>query len=151
MFNFFSRSRAGIFEERRKKQEVWKSMRRIMDRHSAEKIPLEDNRGEERLPFSIPVLIKGFRADSDCTPGVGISRNISDDGLCVLCPFEIMTENVVCVVWEEKPLAFIGTLRRSAYAGGGYWEAGIEFQELTSVSDWGTLRLLANTLNPNSL
>lgn len=122
-----------------------------MDRHAADKMPTSgESRGEERYPFSVPVLIKGFRTDSDCTPGIGISKNISDDGLCVLCPFEVTTESFVCVVWDEKPLAFIGSLRRSTYAGGGFWEIGIEFQELTSVSDWGTLRLMADTLNPDS-
>jgi hypothetical protein len=140
MFRFFSSSRASIFEERRKKQAVWRAMRRIMDIKASAVISSdEDDRQEPRYPTSMPVLVQGFDTDSKCSPGFAISKNIS----------EITPELIFCAVWEEQPLCFIGLKRQSRYAGAGYWEVGIEFQELASLSEWEELRSLAMSLNPD--
>lgn len=150
MFRFFSSSRASIFEERRKKQAVWRAMRRIMDIKASAVISSdEDDRQEPRYPTSMPVLVQGFDTDSKCSRGFAISKNISDDGISLLCPFEITPELIFCAVWEEQPLCFIGLKRQSRYAGAGYWEVGIEFQELASLSEWEELRSLAMSLNPD--
>lgn len=149
MFRFFSSSRAAVFEERRKKQEVWRVMRRIIDTSTSESLlPDEDNRQEPRYPLSMPVLIQGFDAEAKSSPGIAISKNISDDGVSLMCPFEVTSELAFCCIWEEQPMCFIGSVRQSRYAGGGYWEIGIEFQEITSLGEWGSLRSLAMSLNP---
>lgn len=151
MFQFFSSNRAVVFEERRKKQEVWRSLRRIIDRRSyKEMVVSEDNRKEPRHAISIPVLVHGYGSHCECTPEFAVSKNISEEGMALLCPIEIVDHHVFCAVWEEHPVCFLGTVRQSHYVGGGYWEVGIEFQEMTTMHDWEPLRSMAQNLNPHS-
>lgn len=151
MFRLFSSARSDIFEERRKKQEVWRSMRRLIDRHVGNELLIsEDNRKEPRRTMSIPVLIQGYGSHCECTPDIAVSKNISEEGMALLCPNEITDHRVFCAVWEDHPVCFLGMIRQSYYAGGGYWEVGIEFQEMTTMHDWEPLRSMAQTLNPAS-
>jgi hypothetical protein len=94
------------------------------------------------------VLIQSFGADSQASPDIVISKNISEDGIALLSKVEMSEEPLVCVVWEDKPLCFLGMIRQSRYVGGGYWELGVEFLEMTTLYDWESLRELAQTLDP---
>ena len=63
MFSLLSR-RVDPFKQRKKKQEVWKCLRRILDRSCAEQLLLgKDDRKEKRIPFTIPVLLQTGFAD----------------------------------------------------------------------------------------
>lgn len=151
MFNFFSSSRGTVFEDRRKKQEVWRTMRRVIDLHaSREAIQTEDKRQYLRRPISIPVLVQIFGSQSDHRPIVGVTKDFSDDGIALICPVEIATsESAFCCVWGNQPICFVGTTRQARYAGGGYWETGVAFREMAYLSDWETLRPLAMSFDPN--
>lgn len=149
MFRLFSSRQSEAVEQRRKKQEVWKSMRRLVDRHAAKELLIsDDNRREPRHAISIPVLIQSFGANSQASPDIVISKNISEDGIALLSKIEMSDEHLFCAVWEDKPLCFIGMVRQSRYVGGGYWEIGVEFQEMTTLHNWEPLRVLAQTLDP---
>jgi hypothetical protein len=149
MFRFLSSRKSEASEQRRKKQEVWKSMRRLVDRHAAKELLIsDDNRREPRHAISIPVLIQSFDADSHGSPEILISKNISEDGIALLSKVEMNQEHLFCAVWEDKPLCFVGMIRQSRYVGGGYWELGVEFQEMTTLYDWESLRELAQFLDP---
>lgn len=151
MFPFFSQSKTNVFEDRRKKQEVWRAMRRAIDlRASQELLRVEDNRQFRRTAVSIPVLMKSTGVGVDSNPIFGITKNFSDDGMAILCSCEWATgQTVFCSIWGEKPICFLGTVRQSHPAGGGYWETGVAFQELTYLSEWESLRRLATSLKPD--
>jgi hypothetical protein len=150
MFGFFSSTRSCVFEERRKKQEVWRTMRRVIDLYSVrEALRGVDKRQYSRRPVSMPVLVQVFGSSYPYEPFIGVTKNFSDDGLALLCKKEIAaSETAFCCVWGNQPNCFIGVTRQARYAGGGFWETGVAFQEMAYLSDWGSLRLLAMSLNP---
>ena len=151
MFGLFSSSRSSVFEERRKKQEVWRTMRRVLDYHvSQDLLRGEDRRDHSRRAISVPVLVQIFGHPVEYPPVIGVTKNISDDGVALLCKNEFpLSESVFCCVHGSQPICFLGLTRRSHYIGGGYWEAGICFKEMTYLSEWGSLRSLAMSLNPD--
>jgi len=149
MFRFFSSSRAEVFEERRKKQEVWRSMRRIIDRHAANALVISsDARKEPRLAISIPVLIQGFDEQNSRASEFAITKNISEEGMAIISTSSFENANVFCALWEDHPLCFVGTVRHSRPIGAGFWETGVDFIELVSLHDWEHLREQAMGLDP---
>lgn len=150
MFGFFSSSRASVFEERRKKQEVWKTMRRVIDYHaSRDLVRGQDRRDYSRRAVSVPVLVQIVGYPVEYAPIIGVTKNFSDDGVALLSTSEFpVSESAFCCVQGSQPICFLGLTRRSHYVGGGYWETGISFQEMTHLSEWGSLRELAKSLDP---
>jgi len=150
MFGFFSSSRTSVFEERRKKQEVWRTMRRVIDHHASQELVRgEDHRHHTRRGISVPVLVKIFDTPIEYDAIIGVTKNFSDDGLAFLSTIEFpISESAFCCIQGSQPICFLGLTRRSHYVGGGYWETGISFQEMTHLSEWGSLRSLAMYLKP---
>jgi hypothetical protein len=152
MFRFFTSGLSTVFEERRAKQEVWRTMRRVIDLHvSQELLRDEDHRQHPRRAISIPVLVQVFGTSQECKPIIGITKNFSDDGIALLCREEMgIADLAFCAIWGTQPVCFVGLIRQSRYVGGGYWETGIAFKEIAKLFDWESLRPLAMSLNPNS-
>ncbi|MFN6130814.1 MAG: hypothetical protein ACK6DC_12075 [Planctomycetota bacterium] len=152
MFRLFSSSSGTVFEERRKKQEVWKTMRRVIDIYRAsERMVSKENRQYSRHSISVPVLVQAFGSVVNSEPIIGVTKNFSDDGLAMLSLAEMPVQELAfCGIWGTQPYCFIGEIRQSRYAGGGYWETGISFKEMAYLGDWETLRPLAMCLNPDS-
>jgi hypothetical protein len=152
MFKLFSASTGTVFEDRRKKQEVWRTMRRVIDIYRAmERMVSKENRQYSRYSISVPVLVQAFGAAVDSEPIIGVTKNFSDDGLALLSLAEMpISELAFCGLWGTQPYCFIGEIRQSRYAGGGYWETGISFKEMAYLGDWEALRPLMMCLNPDS-
>lgn len=152
MFSLLSR-RVDPFKQRKKKQEVWKCLRRILDRSSAEQLLLgKDDRKEKRIPFSFPVLLQTGFADQHTwsKPIFALTKDISDDGVAVIAHRSIEQSQVICVIWEDGPIFLSGEIRQCQRLGGGFWKIGMELSETVSGLDFPQLRALAAGLSPQA-
>ena len=148
-FSSSSSSQKAIFDERRKKQDVWRLMRRIIDRHAASGLVLDnETRSEPRRALSIPVLIQAFDEHNMLDPVFALTKNVSDDGMAIINTSAFKDVKIFCAVWEEHPLCFIGTVCHTNPIGAGFWETGIDFIELASLNDWEHLREHVMSLAP---
>ncbi len=152
MFSLLSR-RVDPFNQRKKKQEVWKCLRRILDRNSAEQLLLgKDDRKEKRIPFSLPVLLQTGLADQQpwSKPIFAVTKDISDDGVAVIAHQSIEQSQVICVIWEDGPIFLSGEIRQCEQLGGGFWKIGMELSEIVSSLDFPQLRTLSDGLSPEA-
>ncbi len=150
MFSLLRR-RVDPFNQRKKKQEVWKCLRRILDRNSAEQLLLgKEDRKEKRIPFSLPVLLQPCMADEHpwCEPIFAVSKDLSDDGVAVIACQPLEKSQVICVIWKDGPVFFSGDIRQCEQLGGGFWKIGLELSEIVSNTEFPLLHALSERLNP---
>ncbi|HUP81839.1 MAG TPA: PilZ domain-containing protein [Pirellula sp.] len=147
------KQRVDPFNQRKKKQEVWKCLRRILDRNSAEQLLLgNEDRKEKRIPFSLPVLLQSCLADPHTwsEPVFAVTKDISDDGVAVIVHRSIDPSRVICVIWEDGPIFLSGEIRQCQPLGGGFWKIGMELSEIVSSGDFPLLRTLSERLSPKA-
>lgn len=152
MFSLLSR-RVDPFNQRKKKQEVWKRLRRILDRNSAEQLLLgKDDRREKRIPFSLPILLQTGSKDQQpwSEPIFAVTKDISEDGVAVIANQSIEQSEVTCVIWEGGPIFLSGEIRQCEQLGGGFWKIGMELSEIVSSLDFPQLRTLSEGLSPEA-
>ena len=150
MFSLLRR-RADPFNQRTKKQEVWKCLRRILDRNAAEQLLLgKEDRKEKRIPFSLPVLLQPCSPDQDiwCEPIFAVTKDLSDDGVAVISRQPLDQSTVICVIWADGPIFLSGDIRQCHHLGGGFWKIGMELSEIVSSLDFPLLRSLSERLSP---
>lgn len=152
MFSMVSR-RVDPFKQRKKKQEVWKCLRRVLDRNSAEQLMLgKEDRQEKRIPVSLPVLLQTGLAEQDTwsKPIFAVTKDISDDGVAVIAHQSIEPSQVICVIWQDGPIFLSGEIRQCQQLGGGFWKIGMELSEIVSSLDFPQLRTLSEGLSPEA-
>lgn len=152
MFSLLSR-RVDPFNQRTKKQAVWKCLRRVLDRNSADQLLLgKEDRKEQRIPFSIPVLLQTGVADADAwsKPIFAVTKDMSDDGISIIAHQSIEPSQVICVIWEDGPVFLSGEMRQCQPLGGGFWKIGMELSEIVSSLDFPQLRALSEGLSPEA-
>ena len=152
MFSLLRR-RVDPFNQRKKKQEVWKCLRRILDRNSAEQLLRgTEDRKEKRIPFSLPVLLQPCLEDQHtwCEPVFAITKDLSDDGVAVIARQSLDQSPVICVIWEDGPIYLSGEIRQCLHLGGGFWKIGMELSEIVSSMDFPLLYALSERLSPQT-
>ncbi len=148
MFGLFSGKKKDLFEERRKKQEVWLTIRRITDRKIArESVLEEDNRRESRLSMVLPAIM--FSLDTPDAPLINcLVKDIADNGLGLTCRQAVENGRVFFALWVEQPHCFEGTVCRCSHLGADYWDVGIELDQVTTLGSYEQFREHVKALQP---
>ncbi len=151
MFSFFNRNgQKDAFQQRRKQQEVWKCVRRILD-SSAPHAPLEgEARAENRYNRCIPALLIPWEDEwlSLNEPIFGVTKDFSDNGVLFLSNHEFTAGPVLCGFWPDDAVFLLGEVRRTSPFGGGFWQSGVSLLELVCSSQVPGLIPLAEQLLP---
>ncbi len=150
MFSLLRR-RGDAFQQRQKKQEVWKCLRRVLDRNSITGLlPDDDVRSVKRFPYCSPVMLQLCSNDqpAPCEPVFAISKDLSDDGIALITNQPLEEVQVLCVLWQDGPHYILGDVRQCQYVGGGFWKVGVQLTEIVSSEDFPTLPALSEQLNP---
>ena len=153
MFSLLRRQ-SDPFKLRQKKQEVWKCLRRIIDRATADKLLVDsDIRNGNRVPLCLPVVLQLCLDEQPlpCEPVFALTRDLSDDGVAIVTSQRLDPSQIICVIWQDRPIFLLGDVRQCIYLGGGYWKVGIQLTEIVSSQQYPELVLLSNQLNPESV
>ena len=141
------------FNQRHKKQEVWKFLRRIIDKNSAEKLLVkEDVRSGNRIPFCLPVMLQPCLNEQplQCEPIFALTRDLSDDGVAVVASQPLDLSQIICVIRQDRPIFLLGDIRQCIYLGGGFWKVGMQLTEILSSQEYLALGSLSKQLNPEA-
>ena len=150
MFSLLRRQ-SDPFKLRQKKQDVWKCLRRIMDRDSADKLLVDsDVRNGNRVQLCLPVLLQPCLDEQPlpCKPIFALTRDLSDDGVAIVTSQRLDPSQIVFVIWQDHPIFLLGDVRQCVYLGGGYWKVGIQLTEIVSSQQHPELLLLSKRLIP---
>ena len=138
MFSLFGK-RDG-FEERAKRQQVWKVLRRVINTRAPVDQPDEcSDRNFNRYNRCVPVAIIDAENIDPAQAVFAPTKDFSDNGLSFITNSAVEFEEVVCVIREQNPVILSGNVRRSRPFGGELKEIGVEF---TEVIESGAIREL---------
>ncbi len=149
MFSLLRR-RGDAFHQRQKKQELWKCVRRILDRNSIAELLPDDDRAVKRLPFCSPIMLQPCNEDqlAECEPILALTKDLCDDGVAIVVPQALEQSQVICVIWQSGPIFLLGDVRQCHYLGGGFWKVGVQLAEVVSGDEYPTLQALSKQLSP---
>ena len=151
MFTLFSRGLSSQISARKRKQEIWKKVGRIIDRAAAQSAMIsKEQRKDKRIPISMPVLVQPYSEDSTdrMSPVYALTKDISEEGMAIIVDSALPKMQIFCGLWCDGPLCFVGCIRQCRSIGGGFYHIGIEFDELVNVADWDELRPAISLLQP---
>ena len=152
MFSFLRR-RWDAFQQRRKQQEVWKCLRRILDSRTVSGLRREgDERNDKRSALCLPALVLPC-LDGEPTrdePMYAVTKDLSDDGVAILACRELRDAQVIGAIWADGPIFFLGEVRQCWPFGGGFWQIGVRLSEIIPAGEVGALRSWAERLNPQA-
>ena len=127
------------FGKRKKQLEVQQFVRRVIDTSSPNLPRMDgDSRWETRSNRTIPVLIAPLEDDGPVVDDAAyaLTKNLSSQGaaLVLLQPFR--AQPVIIGFQLESLRGFlIGDVRQIVSIGGGYWQLGVEFTEVTQADE----------------
>ena len=153
MFSFFTKRdrEMDAFQLRRKQTEVWKLVRRIIDVSAPNMPPTAgENRSQTRYNRAIPMLLVPWE-NGELLVGESVytlSKDYSDNGVCLLPHRPFMALNVVCGFWIDGPVFLMGEVRSRAPIGGGFWQLGVQLTQVIPPGDVEALIPLAEDLAP---
>jgi hypothetical protein len=154
MFSFFKRNGdKDTFQQRRKQQEVWKCVRRILDGTAGHESIAGEARAESRYNRCIPALLIPWEDErlSLNEPVYGITKDFSDNGVLFVSNYEFNAGPVLCGFWPDDPVFLLGEVRRTNPFGGGFWQTGVLLLEIVCTSQVPGLIPLAEQLLPQGL
>ncbi|GAA4453229.1 hypothetical protein [Novipirellula rosea] len=115
------------------------ALRRILDRTTPNvTFDVEDNRCHNRYHRTLPVLVTPCRGNSLLVDQsvVGLTRDISDNGMSVLLSQALDSFSVAVSIWlasrqsiDPHPVTLLGLAAHSIEIGGGYWHTGIHLTD----------------------
>ena len=149
--SFFARKQKDVFERRKKQQEVWSAVRRIIDTSAPNMAPYTgDSRAQDRCNRCLPAIVVPLDAEGTPTGGqlFGISRDVCDNGIGLVVHESLDAELVLCGFWVGQPLLFLGNVRRITPYGGCFWLVGIELTDVLCASEAERLAPLVQQLAP---
>ena len=141
MFSFLRRNQ-DAFQQRRKQQDVWKCVRRLVDASAPNLMhAAEQTRSDNRQNRCLPAMLVPF---VDEEPQIhehffALTRDFSDEGVSLLATHEVMTPHVICVFWDDGPIFILGEVRQVRPFGAGFWQVGVH---LEAVVPNGQLQML---------
>ncbi len=127
-----------IFDQRRKRQELWVQIRRIVDTNTPNWRESDDSpRGENRYNRTVPLVVVPLDNDEPCMDNAlfAVTKDLSDNGASVLVGREHDLGRVLCGFWVDGPLFLLGEVRRTSPFGGGFWQVGVELFEVVHVDE----------------
>ena len=136
-----------IFQQRKKLMEVWRSIRRLIDKYA----PNQTVMGGRKLPRCsrcVPALLASWDNKTTGEPAWGVTKDFSDNGLSIVLTQPFEAKKIVCALWTGSPVFLSGEVRQVQPFGGGFWIAGVEFTELLSCGQVPKLAPLAEKLVP---
>ncbi len=145
----FFKGKQDVFEKRKKQQEVWKCIRRIIDTNTPNLAILgTEQRAESRSNRCVPAVIGRWGGDGQIVgePLFAVTRDFSDNGIGFVLQRPLNAEEVICGFWVDGPLFFAGTARQSVPFGEGFWLTGVQLSEMVLVSDAESLLPQVNYL-----
>jgi hypothetical protein len=155
MFSFLG-FRRDAFEQRRKQQEVWKFVRRIVDQ-SAPNLPslAGETRSDARSNRCLPALLVPCREDEAREPCWGepnfvVTKDFSDEGVSLLSPRNMEGSRVMLAFWHDDPTFLLGDVRSKVPFGGGFWQLGVRLCEILPPGEVEELLPLAQRLRPEA-
>ena len=153
MFAFLRGKKGDLFERRKRQIEVCKRIRRIVDRTSPSVLPLDGElRSCKRYNRSIPLLVaewSGGRSHAE-EAVYGVTKDFSDVGLSLLLPELLEADHVICGLLLENAVFALGKVAWAVPFGGGFWQMGVNLNELLPDSDVEPLLPLVERLSPNA-
>lgn len=150
MLSIFKRRNGDAFEQRQKLMDVWKTIRRIVDRSVQNRSVIEDElRTQSRNVRCVPALVVPWHDDEPQAnlASFAITHDFSDQGVCLLVQEAPASETLLCGFFDQSPMFLLGEVRRCIPFGGGYSQVGVEFHELVPASDLPTLIPFARQLD----
>jgi hypothetical protein len=121
------------FEERQRQQQVWKFLRRIIDSNAPNIVDSQSSdRVWERSNRCIPIALVPICKENFCPEKLlyGSTKELSDNGLCVIAHEQVDLGDCVCGFWLDGPALVSGVVRRVNPFGGSMFEVGIELHEM---------------------
>jgi PilZ domain len=138
------------FKQRRKQQEIWNCLRRMMDEKSALNLYANSLRNYSRTPICRPVLLQPYTEskDADIDAIFAITRDLSDEGISIITRQPLECPEIVCAFWQDGPIFMLGDIRFCHSLGGGFWIVGLRFTDLVPIAQFPNLRTFACQLAP---
>ncbi len=148
-------TRSHPFANKRKKEEVLRIARRIMDQAFANSLRYtEDARSENRSEICAPALLQLCSEEHQltCEPILVLTKNFSDQGVAVVArqSLDIGDSQIIFAIWNDGPLFFLGRVRQCHHLGSGFWRIGLELSEMISKTEAPELSIWAERLNPET-
>jgi len=148
IFSFLNR-----FEERNKRQGVWKTLRRLADSTVAV-FPSEHEtrRLQNRHMRCIPLLVVPWQNDQPKLAGAiyGLIKDVSDQGLAIIVEEHFTARSILCSFRLDEPVYLVGEVRHDRPLGGGFRQLGVELLEIVPSTDAAQLAPLAAKLKPEA-
>lgn len=155
-----------IFQRQKKRVELMAAVRRITDLTTPNLITLSGmGRAESRYSRALPALLipceNGAPVPEESA--LVITKDLSDHGMGLVLaqPFDsqqaivglwLVTQPLETIEPDPDPILFSARVRNCIEIGGGYWQLGLELEEvITSGRLAASLRPYATRLLPESL
>ncbi len=142
-----------LFDHRKKRISLGKSIRRIIDLTSPSTVPHEvESRSHKRENRTVPVLVAEWNGDApDATQIVfGFTKDFSDIGVSLLVPQIMDTDQVVCGFWQDEAIFALGKVARSMPFGGGFWHLGVALSRILDEDEIAALLPMVERLSPRA-
>ncbi|MFT5303564.1 MAG: hypothetical protein ACI87E_005071 [Mariniblastus sp.] len=132
---FFRSKKKDAFAERVKIQEVWKTVRRIIDVTSPNLVlqDAESGRTLQRYNRCIPVMMAPIDDEGGAIPAQSFfaaTRDFSDNGLSLISNKTLESGQWIVGFDVDQPILFLGDVVRSQPFGGDLFEVGIVLHEV---------------------
>lgn len=139
-----------VFEQRKKLQDVWRSIRRLVDKYAPNHTTM-GGRKFKRCSRCLPALLASWK-NGKITGGPywGITKDFSDNGMALVLPEPLEAEDVVCGLWTGSPVFLAGIVREMQPFGGNFWLASLEFVERVESCRVSSLLPFAEQLVPST-
>jgi hypothetical protein len=140
------------FKQRRKQQEIWNCLRRIMDEKTVQDLCTNSLRNYTRTPLCRSILLQPFTESSDADTDAifAVTRDLSDEGIAIIARQPLDCPVIVCAFWQDGPIFLSGDIRFCHALGGGFWIVGVRFTDLVPIAHLPNLRALACQLRPEA-
>lgn len=138
----FFKGNHDAFEKRKKQQEVWKCVRRIIDTSAPNFTSLgTDQRAASRSNRCVPAVLSRCECDGKIVdePLFAVTKDFSDNGIGFVLQRPLNAEAVICGFWLDGPIFFAGMQRQEIPFGEGFWLTGVQLTEVISLCDAGPL------------
>lgn len=122
------------FQSHDKYLEVNRVIRRLINNFVPNRIPLKgESRWELRSNRTMPVLLVPYDNNDLSVNEVAyaLTKNLSSRGLALVLHQPLRAEQVVVGIWSNAHPYFVsGKVRQMLALGGGFWQIGVETEEL---------------------
>lgn len=130
-----------MFKFTREKVDPTQFLQLISEKTSPNYFWSSDTRYENRCNRTIAVTVSPWHRNAPVVSplNVAFTKDISSNGICLICPFEILDDQVVIGVYVkemgvEEPLFFLFDVVRCVPFAAGYWQIGGNAQEMLNTN-----------------